>query len=45
MALGHSIKYLHPLLRVKEILGGGRGFLAIISEGVAMSVPFIFLYF
>lgn len=34
-----------PLLRVKEILGGGRGPLAVISEGVAMLVTLIFLFF
>ena len=36
-----------PLLRSKEILGGGGGLqqlLLIISEGVAMSVPLIFLF-
>ena len=45
--MGHSILYQHPppLLRVKEILGGGRGPLAVISEGVAMLVTLIFLFF
>ena len=46
--MGHSILYQHPPpppLRVKEILGGGRGPLAVISEGVAMLVTLIFLFF
>ena len=46
--MGHSILYQHPPpppLRVKEILGGGRGPLAEISEGVAMLVTLIFLFF
>ena len=30
-----------PLLRVKEILGGGRGPLAVISEGVAMKGGYV----
>ena len=41
----HFISAPPPLLRVKEILGGGRGPLAVISEGVAMLVTLIFLFF
>ena len=43
-----AILYLHPpppLLRVKEILGGGRRSLAVISGGVAMLLTLIFLFF
>ena len=41
----HFISAPPAPLRVKEILGGGRGPLAVISEGVAMLVTLIFLFF